>query len=66
MSSKEKEVFVLSSKSIATALSTIMLLTIGCGLNIFLLDQIIDISTTYGPFYLWVVMMGLGALLVTI
>ncbi|HAS6218996.1 hypothetical protein LZU85_13430 [Vibrio sp. IRLE0018] len=66
MSSQEKEVFILSAKSIVIALSTIMLLTIGGGLNIFFLDQLVDISTTYGPFYLWVVMMGLGALLVTI
>ncbi|TOF33688.1 hypothetical protein CGJ24_22610, partial [Vibrio parahaemolyticus] len=66
MNSREKEVFVLSTKSIATALSAIILLTMGGGLNIFCLDQLIDISNTYGPFYLWVVMMGIGALLVTI
>lgn len=66
MNSKEKDVFVLSAKSIVTALSAIMFLTIGGGLNIFFLDQITDISTSYGPFYLWVVMMGLGAFLVTI
>jgi hypothetical protein len=66
MNSKEKDVFVLSAKSIVTALSAIMFLTIGGGLNIFFLDQITYISTIYGPFYLWVVMMGLGALLVTI
>ncbi|WP_038888960.1 hypothetical protein [Vibrio campbellii] len=66
MNSREKEVFILSAKSIATALSAIMLLTMGGGLNTFFLDQLIDISTTYGPFYFWVVMMGIGALLVTI
>lgn len=66
LNSREKEVFVLSAKSIATALSAIILLTMGGGLNIFFLDQLIDISNTYGPFYLWVVMMGIGALLVTI
>ncbi|WP_104035782.1 hypothetical protein [Vibrio jasicida] len=66
MNSKEKDVFVLSAKSIVTALSAIMFLTIGGGLNIFFLDQITYISTSYGPFYLWVVMMGLGAFLVTI
>ncbi len=53
LNSREKEVFVLSAKSIATALSAIMLLTMGGGLNIFFLDQLIDISTTYGPFYFW-------------
>ncbi|CAK6712795.1 membrane hypothetical protein [Vibrio harveyi] len=66
LNSREKEVFILSAKSIAIALSALMLLTMGGGLNIFFLDQLIDISITYGPFYFWVVMMGIGALLVTI
>lgn len=62
LNSREKEVFILSAKSIAIALSAIMLLTMGGGLNIFFLDQLTDISITYGPFYFWVVMMGIGAL----
>ncbi|EKM3678118.1 hypothetical protein ACOSZG_06995 [Vibrio alginolyticus] len=66
MNGREKEVFVLSAKSITTALSAIILLTMGGGLNVFFLDQLTDISNTYGSFYLWVVMMGIGALLVTI
>lgn len=63
--SDEKHIH-LTIKSIASALSVILLLIIGGSLTMSLIEATFSIGERFGYFYYWVVMMGTAIMLVCI